>query len=294
MSKRICFLYTETNGLHKTTEDITKKNLFNFIAKKDPSLNRLKDIAKNIELPKIGQRLYKSLDFKQIESVIKAIENKELDLLKMIVNINFDDFTTSKIISQHQNPEIAYKKINDFVLKNISAVNKKHYTTLWQLKRTKALVYLIYATGMRISEVLNLKSNQVSKSDGFVRVLGKGQKERIIPLINNVFTYIEEYIRFCPYAISYETILFFGQNGKPYLPRMFQREIELLRKNLSLPKWFTPHSLRHCFATHLIEAGSDIKVVQELLGHKDLTSTQIYTKIDKNQIKISQKHLANF
>jgi|GEM_PF-672337 len=270
------------------------------------------DFAKSLSLPKIAENTFKSIKANSVRDIITAIENDEIFLLgQMCQNAQIDNSAFDLVLQNaklkmqnlRQNlgggvvSSLSNKQIEEMNLVALSHKNNKScekiYNKLWQIKRTKAIVYLIYAGGLRISEALLLKSSALSRGQCEVKIVGKGEKERIVPLVPQCFTIIEDYAKFCPHNISYNSFVFVGSRGGAYSMRLFQKEVEALRKQGKLPQWFTPHSFRHCFATHLMENGADIKAVQDLLGHASLSTTQRYIKIDKQKIKNAQKFLAS-
>ena len=153
--------------------------------------------------------------------------------------------------------------------------------TEWVNKRNQAIIALLYGCGLRISECLSLKYSDFDETP-YLRILGKGGKTRIVPLIDNVRNLVDEYIKVCPYELSKNDALFLGEKGKPLNPRIIQRLMENLRGAMALPETTTPHAMRHSFATHLLENGGDLRSIQELLGHSSLKTTQKYAAIDNN------------
>lgn len=153
---------------------------------------------------------------------------------------------------------------------------------LWIHLRDKALLYVLYGCGLRISEALSLKLKDLSKN--FFSITGKGNKQRIIPIIPIIIDQITKYIKECPYSLKEVDFVFVGKQGKPLNPGVYQRHIRKLRNQLNLPETTTPHAFRHSFATHILTNGGDLRSIQELLGHQDLTTTQKYTKIETNHL----------
>jgi len=151
----------------------------------------------------------------------------------------------------------------------------------WIEARNAAVLTLLYGCGLRISEALSLTGKMAPQPGArTMRILGKGRKERIVPVLPAVCQAIAEYMKLCPYAILPDGPLFLGARGGPLNPRMIQLAMAKLRGALGLPDTATPHALRHSFATHLLAGGGDLRTIQELLGHASLASTQIYTEID--------------
>lgn len=150
----------------------------------------------------------------------------------------------------------------------------------WIAARNAALLGLLYGSGLRISEALSLKTTDFPTGTATLRITGKGNKTRIVPLLAAALEGVEAYIRLCPYPIAGDTPLFLGARGGPLQPAIIQREMQKMRSGLGLPDTATPHALRHSFATHLLSAGGDLRAIQELLGHASLSTTQVYTGVD--------------
>jgi integrase/recombinase XerC len=156
----------------------------------------------------------------------------------------------------------------------------------WVLARDAAVMALLYGSGLRISEALGLKRRDVPQpGEGDVLVVtGKGNKTRMVPVLQNVLQLIADYAAICPYALPPEGPVFVGARGGPLSPRIIQLAMARLRGALGLPDSATPHALRHSFATHLLSRGGDLRAIQELLGHASLSTTQIYTGIDSERL----------
>lgn len=156
----------------------------------------------------------------------------------------------------------------------------------WVIARDAAVLALLYGSGLRISEALGLTRAEVpapGKGDTLT-VLGKGRKTRMVPVLPRVLQLIADYVASCPYDLPADAPLFVGAKGGPLSPRIIQLTMERLRGALNLPETATPHALRHSFATHLLARGGDLRAIQELLGHASLSTTQIYTAVDTEQL----------
>jgi integrase/recombinase XerC len=156
----------------------------------------------------------------------------------------------------------------------------------WILARDAAVMALLYGSGLRISEALGLKRRDVplpGAGDVLV-VTGKGNKTRMVPVLQNVLQLIQDYVAICPHQLAPAGPMFVGARGGPLSPRIIQLTMERMRGALGLPDTATPHALRHSFATHLLSRGGDLRAIQELLGHASLSTTQIYTGIDSERL----------
>lgn len=154
----------------------------------------------------------------------------------------------------------------------------------WIAARDWALVILIFGCGLRISEALGLTHRDIAEHPDELRILGKGDKERIVPVLPAVWVAIDKYTSIDPYGVIPNNPVFHSVTGKPMSPRMAEKVIEKLRNYLQLPDYVTPHALRHTFATALLAGGADLRSLQELLGHSSLSTTQLYTRVNMNEI----------
>jgi integrase/recombinase XerD len=154
--------------------------------------------------------------------------------------------------------------------------------------RDAAMLELLYAAGLRVSELVNLKMQNVNLESGFVRVFGKGAKERVVPIGLHAKEKIEYYLEHARQTILKNQIspyIFVARAAKPITRQGFWKRLRHYGDLANLNKKITPHSLRHSFATHLLEGGADLRAVQEMLGHVDISTTQIYTHVTRKHLK---------
>lgn len=159
----------------------------------------------------------------------------------------------------------------------------------WRGIRDRASMELLYATGMRVSEMVELKTKDINMDVGFIKCIGKGSKERIVPLGNSAKEAINKYmarsrIRLLKKSAP-QTNLFLTRLGRKMSRQSFWKMIKRYARKAGIKKDISPHVLRHSFATHLLERGADLRIVQEMLGHADISTTQIYTHISKERLK---------
>lgn len=153
----------------------------------------------------------------------------------------------------------------------------------WIAARNIAVLTLLYGAGLRISEALGLDRTSLPLGEALV-ITGKGNKQRIVPILPEARDAIDAYLQICPFGASKEDPVFYGARGKRLHPRIVQGLMQSLRRALGLPESATPHALRHAFATHLLAAGGDLRAIQELLGHASLSTTQRYTSVDETHL----------
>lgn len=149
----------------------------------------------------------------------------------------------------------------------------------WVGVRDVAVLTLLWGCGLRISEALSLRAGDAPLPQ-VMRITGKGGKERIVPVIDAARAAVDDYIAICPHALQLDEPLFRAVRGGPLSPRAIQKAMASARMQLGLPASATPHAMRHSFATHLLNAGGDLRAIQELLGHASLSTTQAYTAVD--------------
>ncbi len=155
----------------------------------------------------------------------------------------------------------------------------------WTGARNQAVLLLLYGSGLRISEALGLNRKDAPLPPRDVlRITGKGGKERLTPVLPIAQAAVSDYLEKCPHPLEPQGPLFVGVKGGRLNPRIVQLLIARLRGNLNLPHTATPHALRHSFATHLLSRGADLRVIQELLGHASLSTTQTYTAVDRDRL----------
>ncbi len=153
----------------------------------------------------------------------------------------------------------------------------------WIQARDAAILTFLYGCGLRISEALELNGADRPTRDT-MRIKGKGNKTRLVPVLPVVRQAIDHYVKLCPHALATDGPLFVGVRGGRLQPRQVQTLMQQVRRRLGLPDSATPHALRHSFATHLLSNGGDLRTIQELLGHANLSTTQIYTEVDSTKL----------
>jgi integrase/recombinase XerD len=275
----INYIYIEKK-LSNNTKDAYERDLTKYIE----YLNK-----KKISNP---NQITKNDIIKYIESLGNSITPRSIS--RKIVSIKaFHKFLVREnIVSENITSDIDSPKIGKHLpnVLNIEEIDK-----LLDIKpitafdyRNKAMLELMYATGLRVSELVGLKLDDINLEMAIVRCMGKGSKERMIPLGDIALHYLDLYIN--KYRVSLlkkrlTNVLFLNNHGNPLTRQGFFITLKIIAKEKGIKKEFSPHTLRHSFATHLIEYGADLRSVQELLGHSDISTTQIYTHIARSKIR---------
>ena len=170
------------------------------------------------------------------------------------------------------------------------AIRETNVKDPWVAARDWALVVLLFGCGLRISEALSLRNRDVMGRPDVLRIVGKGNKERLVPVLPAVWDAMDKYLSVHPFDKVSDECLFRSVRGLPMSARMAEKVVENLRNYLQLPDYVTPHALRHTFATALLSGGADLRSLQELLGHSSLAATQIYTRVNMADISNIYSH----
>ena len=173
-----------------------------------------------------------------------------------------------------------------FILLDIKLIKPIDY-------RNKAMLEVLFATGTRISELINMELNQIDYDECIIRVLGKGKKDRIIPIGNTALKYlrlyIDEYRKFI-LKTKNSNYVFVNKDGNKISRQGFFKILKKITKESGINKEISPHTLRHSFATYLLNNGADLRVIQELLGHENLVTTEIYSHLSNKKIEEDYQH----
>jgi len=271
LNEFIQYLEVERNYSNNTIKSY-KNDLKEFF---DYSEKNLKDL-KNRDIRLFIEYLY-DIDRKRttinrkisvLRTYFKFLRREEL----------LDENPMEEILSAKNN-----KKLPDFLTINeindlINSIGEENLLDL----RNKTILELLYATGLRVEELVNLKKNDINFGNKYLKVTGKGNKERSVPITDIALKKVNRYLKRRKYE---NEIIFLSKNGNPLSQRDIRRIFKKLIKKMAIDKNITPHTIRHSFATHLLERGADLRLVQELLGHSSISTTQIYTHISMEKMK---------
>jgi len=276
------YLFIE-KGLSQNTVKAYENDILSFLnwVKNTPNLNHLN--LKEEDINKYIAYLFKSkLKSSSVNRKISSLKSLYLYLIKknILKNSPISEVITPK--KEKYLPSSMSEDEVDRLLKSPDTSNKIE-------KRDKAMIEMLYATGMRISELVNLKLTDVDLQRCVAKVFGKGKKERLIPFGEAALEALSDYISDRDKSVSKE--IFLSNRGKKLSRVAFWQRIKIYLIRENLKNSISPHTLRHAFATHLLNRGADLRSVQLLLGHSDLSTTQIYTHIAKQRLsEVLKKH----
>jgi len=229
----------------------------------------------------LADRQRRELSFKSTARALSSVRG----LFKYIAKYHGIKNDAIDLISSPKIPKKLSKAIEPSDVDDMhGAINAIDENEPWIAARDWALVTLLFGCGLRISEALSLKNSDVAGTPSALRIMGKGAKERIVPVLPAVNRAIEKYIALRPSGNAADDKLFRSVRGLAMSARMAEKVIEKVRAFLQLPDYVTPHALRHTFATALLSDGADLRSLQELLGHSSLSTTQLYTKVNMSEI----------
>jgi len=201
----------------------------------------------------------------------------------------FEDYRSDNPTDLIETPKIGRKLPDTLSVSEINELINAIDLSHPQGERNRTILETIYSCGLRVSEVISLKISDLFFEEGFVKILGKGNKERYTPINYNTQKYILFYIKDIRSHISpqkgFEDTLFLNRRGKGLTRQMIFMIIKNLAIEINLNKKIGPHTLRHSFATHLLEGGADLRAIQQMLGHESITTTEIYVHLDKSYLK---------
>ncbi len=202
-------------------------------------------------------------------------------MLEKLISINPTELISTPNIGRHLPDVLSYEEISSMI-DNIDLSHPLGY-------RNKAIIEVMYGCGLRVSELISLKISNIYKNDEFIRVFGKGDKERLIPISKSTLISIEHYVsdirQLLPINPKNSDTLFINRRGNALSRQMVFLIIKELAEKSGIKKNIGPHTLRHSFATHLIEGGADLRAVQQMLGHASINTTEIYTHISDQYLR---------
>lgn len=275
-------------GLSKNTVVAYRNDLYQYFN----FLNTIKKQVETITAEDISDFLWK---LKQNNLKSSSIYRKTSCIIQFHKFLIIEGITKNDPVEFLNRPKL-YRKLPEVlsveeVDKILNYIPAKKFNDI----RNRAIIELIYAAGLRVSEAVMLKFENLNLESHFVRVRGKGGKERIVPIGKKSVSAIKNWLKVRQHKFSKKILpqndgyIFLSKLGKPISRVGFWEQLKSYVKQIGITKDVSPHTLRHSFATHMLKYGADLRVVQELLGHSDISTTQIYTHVDKEHLKSVHK-----
>ncbi len=253
----------------------------NFFAQPQTTLDTLQHLEIHDFRRYISSRANKNLKKTSLAREISAFKN----FFNWLSDNALVNNPAVSIVTSPRQPKMLPKPVETENIFELLEKSKNFAKEEWQGLRDQAILMLLYGSGLRISEALSLNVADFENAADFLRIKGKGSKERIVPLLPVVRAAINAYHQAQPFNLKADEPLFVGARGDRLSPRIIQRQLQKIRLFLGLSDTVTPHALRHSFATHLLAEGTDLRSIQELLGHASLSTTQRYTDVQIETLK---------
>jgi len=288
--------------LNKNNKDILEKYQIYLLTVKQKEekttvSSYIEDIYKYLEYME-NNKIKTALDieYQNITKYLKYLDNNNYEtssIIRKIVSIKLfhkylsEEYKIKDVSSKIINPRLRRKLPNILTIEEVDNLLDIKLNTPFDY-RNKAMLELMYSSGLRVSELVDLKLNNIDLDNGYVRCLGKGKKERIIPIGEIAIEYLKKYINEYRNSMKkgyYTENVFLNNHGKNITRQGFFLIIKNIAKEKNIDKNITPHMLRHSFATHLLNNGANLRTIQEMLGHSSITTTQIYTNVSNDIIK---------
>lgn len=273
-------------GLSSATCDAYRRDLAQFMAFLKSHLGHAPCLG---DLARLDARAFRAFLARRRKSdVVSRSLARSLSALRTFFRwLEKEEKLENRAVLQVARPKIPHSVPKPLTVESAASVvePESQHAVEWVAARDTAVMLLLYGAGLRISEALSLTPNTAPLNGRDVmHIKGKGGKERLVPALAIISEAIAKYIALCPFPLSGDGPLFLGARGGPLSPRLIQLAMERMRRDLGLPETATPHALRHSFATHLLSAGADLRQIQELLGHASLSTTQVYTEVDRERL----------
>ena len=288
--------------LNKKNKDILEKYQIYLLTVKQKEekttiSSYIEDIYKYLEYME-NNKIKTALDieYQNITNYLKYLDNNNYEtssIIRKIVSIKLfhkylsEEYKIKDVSSKIINPRLRRKLPNILTIEEVDNLLDIKLNTPFDY-RNKAMLELMYSSGLRVSELVDLKLSNIDLDNGYVRCLGKGKKERIVPIGEIALEYLKTYINNYRSSMKkgyYTENIFLNNHGKNITRQGFFLIIKNIAKEKNIDKNITPHMLRHSFATHLLNNGANLRTIQEMLGHSSITTTQIYTNVSNDIIK---------
>lgn len=271
-------------GLTSNTQAAYQRDLHKFaayLAEKCPGIKKWEDVNKKDIISFLAWEMDEGAAYSTVARSLSSIKS----FYKFMI---MEDYIALNPTTDLETPKIKRKLPQVLSIEEVDKLMEQCNVMLPLGLRDRAMLELMYGTGLRVSELLSLQIDDINFTAGFLRCLGKGRKERIIPVNNTSILWVERYMgraRNTLVKSPHERTLFLNAHGHPLSRQGFFKLLAQYGDKSGIKKEITPHTLRHSFATHLLENGADLRAVQEMLGHADISTTQIYTHLTKIRLR---------
>lgn len=266
------------NTIESYTRDIKKLMIF------------LEDTNISVSPVKIKEEILKQFIYEVSKLLNPRSQSRLISGLKNFFDyLIFEGYRIDNPMELIETPKVGRKLPDTLTLNEIDKIINHIDLSEPLGERNRTIIETLYSCGLRVSELINLKLSDLFFDEGFIRVLGKGNKQRFVPINSQTKKYINSYtnnIRIhCDIQKSYEDVVFLNRRGKQLSRVMIFTIIKNAAEKAGIHKKISPHTFRHSFATHLLERGADLRAIQQMLGHESITTTEIYTHIDRSFLK---------
>jgi len=271
-------------GLTGNTQSAYKRDLNKFslyLTENCPDVKKWEDVSKKNIISFLAWEMDEGAAYSTVARSLSSIKS----FYKFMV---MEDYIAINPTTDLETPKIKRKLPRVLSIEEVDNLMEQCNVMLPLGLRDRAMLELMYGTGLRVSELLSLQLDDINFTAAFLRCLGKGRKERILPVNNTSIMWVERYIgraRNTLVKSPHERTLFLNAHGRPLSRQGFFKILAQYGEKSGIKKEITPHTLRHSFATHLLENGADLRAVQEMLGHADISTTQIYTHITRSRLR---------
>ena len=249
--------------------------------------NDIKDILENNNLHKLKiEFIYDFIKNQSINRISSATIKRRVSTIRNFYLFLQKREVISFIVPEIKTPKIGIKLPNYLTIEEVDKLLSIPDINTFKGLRDKTMLEIMYSCGLRVSELISLKKKDINIKNSFIRIIGKGNKERIIPIGEIALEYLNKYFGLLSYSpkINNSKNVFINKNGLPLTRQYFFKIIKYYSIKANINKNISPHTLRHSFATHLLENGAPLIAVKNLLGHESINTTQIYTHVNERKL----------
>ena len=238
---------------------------------------------------KITEKTLQEFIYQVAKSMTPRTQSRIISGLRGFFNyLIFEEYRNTNPLELMESPKVGQKLPDTLSEEEIDAIISAIDLSKPQGQRNKAILETLYGCGLRVSELTELKISDLFFEEGFIKVTGKGDKQRLVPIAGSTIKYIDLYVKEIrvhqTIAENAKDTLFLNRRGKPLTRAMIFTIVKNLTELSGIQKNVSPHTFRHSFATHLLQNGADLRAIQQMLGHESITTTEIYTHIDKTHL----------